>query len=97
VGKRWRRYFEIPIDGCELRAHSSLGKPEEAMMSALTRRQIECLAWAQEGKTAYEIGVILGISSRTVEAHFQRSYQVLGVTSRIQAILKTRETGQLRK
>jgi hypothetical protein len=34
---------------------------------------------------------------REVEAHFQRSYQVLGVTSRVQAILKTREAGLLRK
>jgi len=33
----------------------------------LTKREMECLKWHQSGKTAEEIGIILGISKRTVE------------------------------
>lgn len=66
-------------------------------MGVLTPRQIECLAWVQEGKTAYEVGVILGISTRTVETHLQHAYEALGVASRIQAVLKARDAGLLRK
>jgi LuxR family transcriptional activator of bioluminescence operon len=65
------------------------------MSDPLTPRQIECLSWAQEGKTAYEMGVILGISTRTVETHLRRAYGSLGVTSRIQAVLRAREAGLL--
>jgi DNA-binding CsgD family transcriptional regulator len=65
------------------------------MSGQLTPRQIECLSWAQEGKTAYEMGVILGISTRTVEGHLHRAYESLGVASRIQAVLRAREAGLL--
>lgn len=77
--------------------HSHPDEPEKATMGSLTPRQIECLAWAQEGKTAYEVGVILGISTRTVEAHLQHAYEALGVVSRIQAVLKARDAGLLRR
>jgi DNA-binding CsgD family transcriptional regulator len=61
----------------------------------LTARQLECLSWTQEGKSATDIGAILGISGRTVETHLARVCQQLGVRTRIQAVLKAIELGFL--
>jgi DNA-binding CsgD family transcriptional regulator len=35
----------------------------------LSRRQAECLSWVEEGKSAVDIGGILGLSARTVEEY----------------------------
>lgn len=61
----------------------------------LTERQLECLAWTQEGKSASDIGVILGISGRTVEGHLAKVCQHLGVRTRIQAVIKAMDLGFL--
>lgn len=61
----------------------------------LRPRQLECLAWAREGKSAGDIGVILGISSRTVEEHLANACDLLGVRTRLQAILRVQELGLL--
>ena len=62
-------------------------------VSELTQRQLECLAWVQEGKSASDIGGILGISQRTVEHHILKVCESLGVRTRLQAVLKARELG----
>ena len=61
----------------------------------ITQRQLECLAWVQEGKSASDIGGILGISGRTVEGHLAKLCEHLGVRTRLQAVLKARELGLL--
>lgn len=60
-----------------------------------TERQLECLAWTQEGKSASDIGLILGISGRTVEGHLAKVCQHLGVRTRIQAVIKAKDLGFL--
>jgi DNA-binding CsgD family transcriptional regulator len=62
---------------------------------AITPRQLECLAWAGDGKSATEIGMILGISARTVEGHLAKVCEALGVRKRIQAAIKARDLGLL--
>lgn len=57
----------------------------------VTARQLECLAWVAEGKTAAEIGIILDISQRTVETHLARACEAFGVHKRVQAVVKARE------
>jgi len=57
----------------------------------LTDRQIEILYWVQEGKSAPEIGVILGISGRTVDKHLENVCDILGVRRRLQAVIRARE------
>jgi len=52
----------------------------------LTDREREVLAWVSEGKTAWEIGCILKLSTRTVEWHLSQSYRKLGAMNRAQAI-----------
>lgn len=61
----------------------------------LSRRQLECLSWAEAGKSARDTGQILGISQRTVEKHLEQAYELLGVRTRIQAVVRARHLGLL--
>lgn len=72
---------------------SSQPQPRQFYPSDFTERQLECLAWVQEGKSASDIGGILGISSRTVEGHLLKVCDRLGVKTRLQAVLKARDLG----
>jgi DNA-binding CsgD family transcriptional regulator len=60
---------------------------------ALTARERECLQWASQGKTAWEIGEILSISERTVKKHIGSAMQRLGATTRTQAVAKAAAAG----
>lgn len=59
----------------------------------ITERQLQCLAWVQEGKSATDIGGILGLSGRTVEKHIIKVCGHLGVKTRVQAVVRARELG----
>lgn len=59
----------------------------------LSARQVECLSWAEVGKSARDTGQILGISQRTVEKHLEHACGVLGVRTRIQAVVRARQLG----
>ncbi len=63
--------------------------------TTLTPRQIECLIWVQEGKTAWEIGQIMGISHRTVEYYLAIVFEKLDVRTRVQAVVRARSLGLL--
>lgn len=54
--------------------------------SALTKRELECLFWACEGKTAWEISQIVGVSERTVLFHLNNSTSKLGAVNRQHAV-----------
>ena len=66
-----------------------------AGMSEITERQLECLAWVAAGKSAPDIGVILGISGRTVDSHVARLCEHLGVRTRLQAVMKAQALGMI--
>ena len=51
----------------------------------LTARETEVLSWIAQGKTNYEIGVILNISPRTICKHVQRILNKLNVENRTAA------------
>lgn len=53
---------------------------------ALTARQRDCLGWVREGKSATDIGDILGISAYTVHEHVAQACARLGVRTRVQAV-----------
>ncbi len=59
----------------------------------LTEREKECLLWAAEGKTGWEIANIIRISERTVTFHLQNAVQKLGVVNRQQAISRALSMG----
>ena len=51
----------------------------------LTRRETEVLTWITQGKTNYEIGVILTAATRTICKHVQRILNKLNVENRTAA------------
>lgn len=54
----------------------------------LTRKEIECLLWWGDGKSANEISGIIGITPRTVRFHLDNVKMKLGVQTKGQVIAK---------
>lgn len=52
----------------------------------LTKKEIEVLNWIKEGKTSWEIGMILGISERTINFHINNIKNKLSCNNRCQAV-----------
>ena len=51
----------------------------------LSPREFECLKWAAQGKSSWEIGLILGISRHTVTSYLDSAKEKLGVRTIVQA------------
>jgi DNA-binding CsgD family transcriptional regulator len=51
----------------------------------LSPREFECLDWAAQGKSSWEIGCILGISRHTVASYLDSAKEKLGVRTIVQA------------
>ena len=62
---------------------------------ALTPRELDALRWTMEGKTAWEVGAVLGISERTVVFHVTNAMHKLGCNNKQQAVLKALRLGLL--
>mgnify|MGYP000019862860 CR=1 FL=1 len=60
---------------------------------ALTPRELEALRWTMEGKTAWEVGAVLGITERTAVLHINNAMHKLGCASKHQAVLKALRLG----
>lgn len=82
-------------DKLKLAAHAGWHRAQElnagtttAGTAALTRRELECLAWVSRGKTDQEIGRIVGVAPRTVRFHIDNAKTKLNVGTRVQAIAK---------
>ena len=59
----------------------------------LSQRQLDCLRWVREGKSAADIGQILGISAYTVQDHISAACAKLGVRTRVQAVAEAAVRG----
>jgi DNA-binding CsgD family transcriptional regulator len=68
----------------------------ERNATGLSGREVEVLAWVARGKTNPEIGIILGISAKTIQHHVAHIYEKIGVSSRAGAALFAMENGLLR-
>jgi LuxR family quorum sensing-dependent transcriptional regulator len=81
-----------------LSAHSrlqSIWKPRRRSLPQLSHREREVLQWAAVGKSDWEIGEILSISEKTVNAHIENVKRKYGVTSRIHAVVKGMTSGAI--
>ncbi len=56
----------------------------------LSKREAEVLHWVGESKSNFEIGKILGISSRTVGKHLEMIFKKIGVDTRTAAALRAK-------
>ena len=61
----------------------------------LTRREIEVLQWAADGKTTEDIASILNISEDTVKFHTRNAMIKLDCTNRISAVVRALSAGLL--
>ncbi len=60
----------------------------------LSHRELECLRWAARGKSAWEIGRILGIARRTVSFHLDNAKAKFGVRTICQAVARLAADGR---
>lgn len=64
-------------------------KPESSRPAVeLSPRERDCLSWAAEGKSSWDIGAILAISESTVNFHIKNAMRKLRTTSRVVAVVK---------
>ncbi|AOY00489.1 LuxR family transcriptional regulator [Jeongeupia sp. USM3] len=63
-------------------------KVPQPAIDTLSPREREVLMWTAEGKTADEIGSILGISTRTVNYHIYNALEKTGSRNKVQAAIK---------
>jgi DNA-binding CsgD family transcriptional regulator len=63
---------------------------------ALTPRELETLRWTMEGKTAWEVGALLGISERMAALHVNNATHKLDCVNKHQAVLKALRLGLIR-
>lgn len=61
----------------------------------LPSRQLEILRLTMEGKSAWVVGSLLGISENTVNYHMKQLFKALDVSTKQQAVLKAMELGLL--
>lgn len=54
----------------------------------LTPREVEALEWTMRGKTAWEVGSLMGITERTAVSHLNNATHKLGCVGKHQAVLK---------
>lgn len=62
--------------------------PEKAEIQELSDRETECLYWSAKGKTAEDIGAIIGISTETVKSYLKRINLKMGTSNRSHAVAK---------
>jgi DNA-binding CsgD family transcriptional regulator len=63
---------------------------------SLTPRELETLRWTMEGKTAWEVGRILGIAEDTVIRHAHNAARKLGCSGKHHAVVKALRLGLIR-
>ncbi|MES2098892.1 MAG: autoinducer binding domain-containing protein [Pseudomonadota bacterium] len=73
-----------------------LPSPSDPDLPSLTPRELEALRWTMEGKTAWEVGDLLGIAERTAALHINNATHKLGCVNKHQAVLKALRMGLLR-
>ena len=63
---------------------------------SLTPRELEALRWTMDGKTAWEVANVLGISERTAVLHINNAMHKLDCVNKHQAVLKALRLGLIR-
>ncbi|WP_308727220.1 helix-turn-helix domain-containing protein [Aliivibrio sifiae] len=78
-----------------LDSYQRISQNELTSNAHLTQREKECLSWACEGKSSWEISKILGCAERTVTFHLTNSQTKLGTNNRCQSVSKAILTGAI--
>jgi len=59
----------------------------------LARRELECLSWTMEGKTAWEVAQILKVAESTVVCYLRNAARKLGCSGKHQAVARAMRLG----
>jgi LuxR family transcriptional regulator, activator of conjugal transfer of Ti plasmids len=86
--KEHARVLQLMAMYFHVHARRKLGGDRVVDGVLLSPREFECLEWAARGKTAWDIGRILGISRRTAAFHLDNVKAKLGVRSICQAVAR---------
>jgi DNA-binding CsgD family transcriptional regulator len=86
--------FAVHAQDAAMRLLVPVDQPAE--LPQLTARELEALRWTMDGKTAWEVGAILGISERTAVLHVNNAMHKLGCASKHQAVIKALRLGLIR-
>ncbi|HEX7027951.1 MAG TPA: LuxR family transcriptional regulator [Gammaproteobacteria bacterium] len=84
-------FLSVQIHETAYRIFSKPNGPVQCLQ--LSGRQHDCLSWAAEGKTNWEIAQILNLSESTVKMHIAHACQRLGVFNKQQAVAKAISLG----
>ena len=68
-------------------------RPAASETPSLTKRELEALRWTLSGKTAWEVGMIMGITERTAVHHVHNAMHKLNCINKYQAALKALRLG----
>lgn len=94
AGPRRRHMMEVMVSAMLAATfYEEWLREPEAGVPDLSERETECLYWTNLGKTAWEVGRILGLSTRTVNFHLQKSMRKLNAESKHQACHVARNLG----
>lgn len=85
--------FCIELFGTVMRIKMN-GEPKKE--DNLTPREVECLFWACEGKTTWEISKIIDVTERTVIFHLTSATKKLGAVNRQHAVAKAMASGLIK-
>ena len=86
ITERYEQAFQLIATCFHIHARRTLSSNRTVDGVTLTPREYECLQWAARGKTAWEIGCILGVKRRTAAFHLDNVRQKLGVRTVAQAV-----------
>ena len=89
---RWQFILERLMPHFNL-ALNSLLVDEQKVVPKLTKREVEVLCWLKEGKTSWEISVILSISERTINFHVNNLKTKLNAGNRLSAVAQAMHLG----
>jgi len=78
------------------RAYELHGEEAPVDLNAITKREIEALEWAAEGKTIEDTAILMRISAETVKAHLDSARYKLQALTRVHAVTKAIRAGLIR-
>ncbi len=96
AGDRFRSHHKEILNALVPHVHIALERVcaiERKKSMDLSGREREVLAWVKEGKTNWEISMILSISERTVKFHVQNIEHKLNAVNKAHAIALAMEQG----
>jgi DNA-binding CsgD family transcriptional regulator len=93
VAERYEQALQLMSTCFHIHVRRKLSSDRVVDGVVLTPREYECLQWAARGKSAWDIGCILGIKRRTAAFHLDNARKKLGVRTIAQAVVRLAGSG----